>query len=146
MRNAKKYLKRLKDSGLGIVHDGRYWLNGDAGLKASQRQKLRKFIGWLERLPEKLKNNFNFDKKVYVESRYYINDGKEQVFGLYGYGYTLSNKVFEEHYIFEIKVIVNDLDESNGFYLDHWDGFKKWLKDLDVNNLDNYLYDCLYNN
>ena len=138
MRNSKKYLGKLENRGLGIVYGGLYWLNGDAQLKASERQKLRKFIGWLGKLPERLENEFSFDKKIYVNSSYYINDGNEQVFKIYGYSL---NSIYEDQRVFEIKVIVNDLDSSNGIYLDHWEGFKKWLKKLNVSDLDVYMDD-----
>lgn len=138
MRKSMKYVEMLNKSGLGLVNGALYWLNGDAGLKASERRKLRKFIGWLEKLPKRLENEFNFDKKVYVNSSYYVNGGNEQIFRLCGY--TLNN-IYEDQFIFDIEVIVNDLDESDGIYTDHWVGFKKWLKNLNVNDLDSYLDD-----
>ena len=138
MRNTKKYINKLFNAGIELQNGGVYWLNGDASLKASQRQKFRKFIGWLEKLPERLENEFNFDKKIHVNSSYCINDGNEQMFSIYGY--TLSD-IYVDQYVFEIKTVVNDLDESEGIYTDHWEGFKKWLKELNINHLDNYLDD-----
>lgn len=138
MRKAMKYVEKMKKSGLGVVNDALYWINGDAKLKASQRQKLRKFIGWLEKLPERLEKEYGFKDRIYINSSYYVNGGNEQIFTIDGY--TLKD-IYEDKNIFSIKVIVNDLDENDDVYTDHWEGFKKWLKELDINNLDRYLDD-----
>lgn len=134
MRNSKKYVEKLFNAGYTLKNGGIYWLNGDAGLKASERQKFRKIISWLENLPEKLKEKFDTNYNVVIESNFYENN-MEQMFEIYGVDQDTGQDVFY------FGKEVNDLDENDGQYVHHWEGFKRLLKSIDVNNLDNYLDD-----
>ena len=132
MRNSKKYANMLMNAGYTLKNGAVYWLNGDAGLKASQRQKLRKVISWLEGLPVLLKKNFDVEYNIVIESNFYTNN-LEQFFEIYGVDLDTGQDIF---YFGDI---VNDVDENG--YIDHWDGFKKLLKSIDVNYLGQYLDD-----
>lgn len=132
MRNTKKYVEKLFNAGYTLKNGGIYWLNGDAGLKASQRQKLRKILGWLENLPKMLRSKFDVDYNVVIESNFYTNN-LEQKFEICGVDQDTGQDIF---YFGDT---VNDVDENG--YINHWDGFKRLLKSIDVNNLDNYLDD-----
>lgn len=132
MRNSKKYREMLMNAGYTLKNGAVYWLNGDASLKASQRQKFRKILGWIADLPKKLKEKFDLDYDIVIESNFYENN-MEQLFEIYGVDQDTGQDVF---YFGET---VNDVDENG--YVDHWEGFKKLLKMIDTNNLDNYLDD-----
>lgn len=131
MRNAKKYKEMLFDAGIELKDGAVYWLNGDAQLKASQRQKLRKFVGWLCELPELLENHV-MDKDLVIGSSFYENCG-EQWFSIYGF----IREPEGSRDIFEIAEVVNDIDDNG--YIHHWEGFKKLLKMVNFQNLDSYL-------
>lgn len=132
MRNTKKYINKLFNAGIELQNGGVYWLNGDASLKASQRQKFRKILGWITDLPKKLKEKFDLDYDIVIGSTFYESN-REECFEIYGFDRNT------EQDIFNIREVVNDLDENDGQYVHHWEGFKKLLKMIDVNNLDNYL-------
>lgn len=57
----------------------------------------------------------------------------EQMFEIYGIDQDTGQDVFY------FGGVVNDVDENG--YIEHWNGFKKLLKSIDVNNLDQYLDD-----
>lgn len=132
MRNTKKYIGKLFDAGYTLRDGGVYWLNGDAGLKASERQKFRKILGWLENLPKILEDKFNLKYNIVIGSNFYEN-GNEEWFEIYGFDRDTEQDVF---YFGEV---VNDLDKND--YIHHWEGFKKLLKLININNLDHYLAD-----
>lgn len=131
MRNTKKYKEMLFDAGLELQNEAVYWLNGDAGLKGSERQKMRSLIGWLCKLPELLENH-GMDKDLVVGSSFYENCG-EQWFSLYGF----IREPEGSRDIFEIAEVVNNIDDNG--YIHHWEGFKKLLKMVNFKNLDSYL-------
>ena len=130
MRNTKKYINKLWDAGYTLRDGGVYWLNGDASLKASERQKFRKILGWMENLPKMLKEKFNLDYNIVIGSNFYENGG-EEIFEIYGFDRDT------EQDIFYFGGVVNDVDENG--YIHHWEGFKRLLKLIDTNNLDYHL-------
>lgn len=130
MRNSKKYAEMLINAGIELRDGAVYWLNGDAQLKASQRQKLRKILGWICSLPKMVEEKFGFSINITVGSMFSEYNGEEK-FEIYGYDEDSHQDIF---YFGDV---VNDVDENG--YIDHWDGFKRLLKSIDVNNLDNYL-------
>lgn len=131
MRNSKKYKEMLFNAGYTLRNGAVYWLNGDAGLKASERQKFRKILAWLEGLPKMLKEKFDLSCNIVIDSNFYESN-LEQFFEIYGVDQDTGQGIF---YFGEP---VNDVEE-NDEYIHHWEGFKKLLKMIDVNNLDNYL-------
>lgn len=131
MRNSKKYKEMLFNAGYTLRNEAVYWLNGDAGLKASERQKFRKVLGWLENLPKMLKENFDLSCNIVIDSNFYESN-LEQFFEIYGVDQDTGQGIF---YFGEP---VNDVEENDG-YIHHWEGFKKLLKMIDVNNLVDYL-------
>ena len=132
MRNAKKYKEMMFNSGIALKDGGVYWLNGDAGLKASERQKFRKILGWICSLPKMIEEKFGFSINMEIGSMFSEYNGEEK-FEIYGY----DTDGYQD--IFYFGGVVNDVDENDG-YIHHWDGFKRLLKSIDVNNLDQYLY------
>ena len=131
MRKANKFKEMLWNKGITLNQGGVYWLNGDAELSASQRNKLRKVLGWIANLPQYLKEEFNYECDLVIRSSFFVQ-GYEELFGLYG-----SNTKDGED-IFAIEIVVNDYDES-GDYIHHWEGMKKWLASIDANHLNSYL-------
>lgn len=131
MRNSKKYKEMLFNAGYTLRNGAVYWLNGDAGLKASERQKFRKILAWLEGLPKMLKEKFDLSYNIVIDSNFYESN-LEQFFEIYGVDQDTGQGIF---YFGEP---VNDVEENDG-YIHHWEGFKKLLKIIDVNNLVDYL-------
>ena len=134
MRNAKKYKEKLFKAGYTLQAGGVYWLNGDAKLTASERQKFRKFLSWLEKLPERFRSNFGLDMNIEILSNFYIWENGQR-FCITGVN------AKDRTQLFDTDTLVNFVWDEDDEYIDHWEGFKGWLREFDTNNLDGYLVD-----
>ena len=129
----KKALNMLLNSGVELADGALYWINGDARLKASQRQCLSRIVKWIANLPKILKDEFKENDQLVVASSF-SERNREQIFEIYGY----YNNPYRD--VFSIKVFVNDLDWwGEDHYLEHWEGFKIFLKNIDYKNMNQYL-------